>query len=204
MLLCDIGNTTYHFYDLEKDFKKDVDSFDPASIKEEVYYICVHPTIKQKLRNLPNWYDLEEKIDRSDYYDTMGIDRIMACNALYSGVAVDAGSAITVDVVKDGVFEGGFIYPGARAFFGAYGSISNVLRHDLNLHVDLKSLPKNTKDALSYGFFAPLIKEITSYNLDIILTGGDAEILKRYLPHAKIDRYLVFNGMLLTLGRELC
>ena len=39
MLLCDIGNTSYHFLDGELDFKKEAVSFDPSTIKEEVFYI---------------------------------------------------------------------------------------------------------------------------------------------------------------------
>ncbi len=204
MLLCDVGNTSYHFYDLENDFKEDVKSFDPSTIEDEVYFICVHPTLKKRLRALPNWEDLEEKIDKTPFYDTMGIDRIVACHAITDGVIVDAGSAITVDVLKGGVFQGGFIYPGLKAFQNSYATISKALRYDFNTQVDTTKLPKNTQDAISYGFFAPLLKEIRSYDMETILTGGDAAILHRYLPDAKVDRHLLFRGMLFVLGRELC
>ncbi len=204
MLLCDIGNTSYHFYDLQDDFKEGVECFDPSSLKEDVYYICVNPTLKKQLAKLPNWHDLEEKVDRSRYYDTMGIDRIMACEATENGVIVDAGSAITVDVVKDGVFQGGFIYPGLKAFERAYSSISKALSYKLDADAELSHLPKNTPDALAYGFLSGLIREITSYDLDIILTGGDAALLQRHLREAKVDHLLVFRGMLQSLGRELC
>lgn len=204
MLLCDIGNTSYHFYDLEKDYKIGVGEFDPKEVSDEVYYICVHPVIKKQLKSLHNWIDLEAKVDRSGYYDTMGIDRIVATKAIRDGVVVDAGSAITVDVVKDGVFEGGFIYPGFKALESAYSSISKALAYPLDLQVSLSKLPKSTQGAISYGVLATLVKEITSYNLDIILTGGDAKILHRYIPTAKIDDLLLFRGMLMVLGRELC
>ncbi len=204
MLLCDIGNTSYHFYDLHNDYKESVEHFDPSSVDEDVHYICVHPMIKKELEKLPNWHDLEEKVDRSRYYDTMGIDRIMACEATENGVIVDAGSAITVDVVKDGVFQGGFIYPGLKAFERAYSSISDALTYELDADIDLSHLPKNTPDALAYGFLSGLIREITSHDLGIILTGGDAALFQRHLREAKVDRLLVFRGMLQSLGRELC
>jgi len=199
MLLCDIGNTSYHFYDLQNDYKESVKSFDPAMIKEDVYYICVHSKIKEQLQKLPNWHNLEEKIDRSEFYDTMGIDRIIACRAVENGVVVDAGSAITVDVMRDGVFEGGFIYPGIKAFKEAYVTISNALDYELNLDIDLSHLPKNTSDALSYGFLSGLIKEIEAYDLDITLTGGDAWLLQKHLKEAKVDPLLLFRGMLKEL-----
>ena len=202
MLLCDIGNTSFHFYDLQNEFKKSVKSFDPASITEDVYYICVHSQIKKKLENLPNWHNLEQRVDRSRYYDTMGIDRIMACEAVQDGVVVDAGSAITVDVVQEGLFQGGFIYPGVKAFERAYASISEALSFQIQTDIDLTNLPKNTLDALSYGFLSGLVKEITSYKLDIILTGGDAALLQRHIPEAKREQLLLFQGMLSVLGEN--
>ncbi|MDQ7043345.1 MAG: type III pantothenate kinase, partial [Sulfurimonas sp.] len=115
MLLCDIGNTSYHFLDDKTEYKKDVKTFDASRLKEKVYYISVNAGLKSVLVNLDNWIDLSVFIDKSQYYETMGIDRIVAIDPLSDGVVVDAGSAITVDVVKDGVFEGGFIYPGVDA-----------------------------------------------------------------------------------------
>ena len=202
MLLCDIGNTSFHFYDLQHDSKKSVNNFDPASITEDVHYICVHPRIKKELKQLPNWHDLEKRIDRSRYYETMGIDRIMACEAVKSGVIVDAGSAITVDIMQDGLFQGGFIYPGIKAFEGAYASISDALAYELRSDIDLTHLPKNTPDALSYGFLSGLVKEIESHGLDIILTGGDALLLQRHISKAKVEPLLLFKGMLSILGEK--
>ena len=203
LLLCDIGNTSYHFYDLQNDYKESVKHFDPTCVKEDVHYICVHPGIKKALQNLPNWHNLEERIDRSNYYDTMGIDRIMACETIENGVIVDAGSAITVDVVQDGAFRGGFIYPGLKAFEQAYASISDALAYRLDTDIDLSYFPKNTPDALAYGFLSGLVKEIRSYDLDIFLTGGDAKVLQKHLPKAKVDRLLVFRGMLKSMQKDL-
>lgn len=199
MLLCDIGNTSCHFYDLKNDHKQSIKHFDPASIREDVYYICVEPTLKKKLVDFPNWHDLEKRVDRKRYYDTMGIDRIMACEAVYSGVIVDAGSAITVDVMQEGEYKGGFIYPGIRAFQRAYASISKALDYDIETDIDLTELPKDTFSALSYGFLSGIIKEITSYGLDIFLTGGDAKKLYLHLRDAKMKPLLIFEGMLFTL-----
>ena len=203
MLLCDIGNTSYHFYDLQNDYKESVESFDPAALKEDIHYICVHPSIKERLAKLSNWHDLEKRVDRGAYYETMGIDRIIACEAVQNGVIVDAGSAITVDVVQDGIFQGGFIYPGLHSFRRAYASISEALDYELQTDIDLSTLPKNTPDALAYGFLNGLIKEIVSYKMDVVLTGGDADILKRHIPHSKKDDLLLFKGMMTFLAQEI-
>ena len=195
MLLCDIGNTTYHFLDVKTSYKKDVNNFDPTTIKQNVYYICVNSHVKSKLEELNNWIDLSLHVKMDNYYDTMGIDRIMACEAIDDGIVVDAGSAITVDVVRNGIFEGGFIYPGTIAMKKTYKDISPALNYEFNYSLNLDIMPKNSKDAISYGYLKPLFSEINSHKMDVVLTGGDADKFALILPHAKIESELVFNGM---------
>ncbi len=195
MLLCDIGNTTYHFFDGNKDYRKDAKLFDPSSVKDEVFYICVNPHIKEVLKSLENWVDLSAYVDISNYYETMGIDRIAACEAIESGVIVDAGSAITVDIVKNNKFEGGFIYPGIKAMSECYKNISSALAYSFNFEVDLGKMPKNSCDAISYGYLKLLHNEVKSYDMDIYLTGGDAPKFAKIFPDAYVDEMLIFKGM---------
>jgi len=195
MLLCDIGNTSYHFLDALKDYKKSVTAFNPLSIEEKVYYICVNPTVKEILKDTKNWIDLSKYVDMKNYYETMGVDRIFACEAVSNAVIVDAGSAITVDIVRDGVFEGGFIYPGVRAMHQSYKSISSALDYEFNFDMNLALLPKNSQDAISYGFLKPFLSEVLSYDLPIILTGGDAQKLSLLFKNSNLDEQIVFNSM---------
>lgn len=195
MLLCDIGNTSYHFLDGEKDYKKDVSSFNPALLTEDVYYICVNKTISQILKPLKNWIDLAQYVNKDNYYETMGIDRIVALQATDNAVVVDAGSAITVDVINKGVFKGGFIYPGINAMSKTYKDISPALEYPFNYEIDLNKLPKNSQDAISYGYLKVLYSEVTSHKLPIILTGGDAPKLQSLFEDYTIDEALIFKGM---------
>lgn len=142
MILCDIGNTSYHFLDKDDDYKKDVLSFKPSTLQDIIYYISVNHKVNALLKNLDNWIDLSTYIDKKDFYDTMGVDRIFASLAISNGVVVDAGSAITVDVVKDGNFKGGFIYPGKKAMQKTFKNISPALDYKFNYDLNLKSLPK--------------------------------------------------------------
>jgi len=195
MLLCDIGNTSYHFLDADTDYKKNTQNFDPSTIKEEIYYICVNPKIKNILKNLSNWIDVSSKLDMSKYYETMGVDRMVASEAIENGIIIDAGSAVTVDVVKDGVFQGGFIYPGLNAMSKTYKEISSALDYPFNFDIDLNKLPKNSTDAITYGYLKTLHAEVTSHNMNIILTGGDAKEFAKIFPDAKVDEKLIFKGM---------
>ncbi len=202
MLLCDVGNTSYHFLDADKDYKESVKTFNPHAITNKVYYICVNPHAKLVLETLDNWIDLSWHVDMSNYYDTMGIDRIFACEAISDGVIVDAGSAITVDVVEKGVFAGGFIYPGVNAMGETYKNISSALDYPFNYDIDLKKLPKNSRDAISYGYLKTLHSEVISHSKDIFLTGGDADKLLKIFPHAKIDKTLIFKGMKKVIAKK--
>jgi type III pantothenate kinase len=119
----------------------------------------------------------------------------VASKAIDNGVIVDAGSAITVDVIKDGVFQGGFIYPGVNAMNKTYKDISDALSYEFNFECDMDKLPKNSQDAISYGFLKTLQREVLSYDMPIILTGGDADKLKKIFVDAEIDEMLIFKGM---------
>jgi type III pantothenate kinase len=195
MLLCDIGNTTLHFYDGRKDTRVSVEGFDPSSIYETVYYISVNERLDTELNAYDNWIDLRSFIDWSKYYDTMGIDRAVACEAIENGVIVDAGSAVTVDVVTAGCFQGGFIYPGIRAMEKTYADISPRLEYSFNFELDLDKMPKNSRDAVSYGYLRTLYGEVMRHSGPVYLTGGDARRLAPLFPRATVDEHLIFKGM---------
>jgi type III pantothenate kinase len=205
MLLCDIGNTSYHFFDGKKDYKEDALGFDPSTLKEKICYICVNPHVKEVLKSLENWFDLSLHVDMSKYYTTMGIDRVAACEAISEGIIVDAGSAVTVDLVKGGVFEGGFIYPGIKAMRETYKNISPVLDYSFNFECDLDIMPKNSADAISYGYLKTLYSEVTAHNMQIYLTGGDAKKFAKIFPHSHVDEMLIFKGMKKIMKKaDLC
>ncbi len=193
-LLCDIGNTTFSFSDGKK---VSVERFDISSISEKVYYVSVNHYWEKRLDMQENWINLRSKIDFSKYYESMGIDRVVCCEAVANAVVVDAGSAITVDVIEDDTHLGGYIYPGFSALEKCFKDISPALEVSFNFEIDLDRMPKNTEDALSFGAIAPLISHIRSLSksLPVILTGGDAEKLNPFIPNAKIDHDLVFKGM---------
>ena len=202
MLFCDIGNTSYHFLEVNlkdcdniKEYKEYVNSFNPLLIKEKVFYISVNKDVNKLLKGASNWIDLALYVQIDSYYKTMGIDRIFACEAVEDGIVIDTGSAITVDVVKRGVFKGGFIYPGLTAMHETYKNISSALDYSFNFELNLDKIPKNSRDAISYGYLKTLYGEVMSYDMQLYLTGGDAKQFASIFPHAKIDETLIFNGM---------
>ncbi|WP_345993921.1 type III pantothenate kinase [Sulfurimonas sp. HSL-1716] len=195
LTLCDIGNTTFDFYREGVKEKIATADYELKKSEEKIFYICVNEKVGQELKNFPNWIDLKAFVDMKKYYETMGIDRIAVCESIENGVVIDAGSAITVDVVRKGAFVGGYIALGLSASHKAYTGISPRLDYSYNFEIDLDKIPKNSEDALTYAQVGLLYRDVMSYALPVYLTGGDAPELKNIFKDAVLDDELIFKGM---------
>ena len=161
------------------------------------------------------WCDvpMEPNVDEPD---RLGIDRLISAYAatLQSEpplVVVDAGSAITVDLVTpDGKFQGGAILPGLGMQFAslAKGTASLPLLDTMNKKPQYPA--KNTEDAIFSGVLTTAIAaidlliskycnhaDIASEDVPVVLTGGDALFVSPHLRHnhERIDN-LVCRGIL--------
>lgn len=195
MILCDIGNTSVDWYKDGLLFKESVSEFDPDKYMEDIYYICVNSSVHNVIKGRTNWYDIGNYVLWDKYYPTMGIDRIMVCEAIDNGTVIDAGSAITIDCMEDGKYSGGFITLGVRAAQDAYARLSPALAQSFNFEVDLDKMAKNTPDAITIGFLAPLVHEIERLRKPIYVTGGDSSIIAPLIEGAMRDDALIFKGM---------
>jgi len=206
MILADIGNSYFHIYDGEKvehlTYKDAIEKY----AQKELYYISVKHQIEEKITKIKNWKNISSLMKIEGEYDTMGMDRKALCLSHSNGVFVDAGSAITVDVVRDGRYVGGFILPGIKAYLESYKSISSVLDMDLSEALNLSHLPTTTKEQISYGIIASIKALIDKHseskkNSDgkLYFTGGDGKFLSQYFEEAVYDEMLVFDGMIQAL-----
>ncbi|NOX15475.1 MAG: type III pantothenate kinase, partial [Epsilonproteobacteria bacterium] len=130
-------------------------------------------------------------------YQGLGIDRIAACTAINDGMVVDAGSAITVDIMSNSLHLGGFILPGLSAYEQTFSHISEKLSFKLNMGVDFEALPQKTSDALSFGVIKPILMILKDSCKDkkIYFTGGDGKFFSKYFTNSIYDRTLIFRGM---------
>ena len=195
MVLVDIGNTNFHIWQNGKiEHLKKIKRFD-----EKIYYISVNSEKEKELLKLnPEAVNLKDYVKFDTDYKGLGIDRIMACKSIIDGVVVDAGSAITIDVMEKGVHKGGIITLGLYAFKHAFGKISEVLKYEYG-KIN-KKLPLNTSEALNYGSIGAVICliEKVAEDKEIFLTGGDGKFLSEIVKGRYIED-LVFQGMLLTV-----
>ncbi len=201
MLLYDIGNSSIKCYNNGKISR--VDSFDE---KKCFYYINVNAKMAETLKALKHAKNLEPYFQLKTNYQGMGIDRIACCYAITDGVIVDAGSAITVDIMGKGRHKGGFILPGMRAYKESFATISSALIFDTNEAIDLKALPQNTTDALSFALFKSsylMVKDVSDKK-QIYFTGGDGKILSKFFKNSVYQEDLIFEGMKKVIKEVKC
>jgi len=205
MILCDIGNTTYHFKTNKKTFKisikeslKDL----PSYKNETIYFVSVNKKATKKfLVKYPKATNIEKLINFNTAYEGMGIDRQVVCYYIDDGIIVDLGSAITVDIMKKGKHKGGFIIPGIEAYKSIYPNISKKLSFDFEKNTNLDKIPLTTNDAINYAIFSaitlPIIKEYEKYKTKIYFTGGDKDLLQNYFGKipVKYKKNMIFNSM---------
>lgn len=197
MILIDIGNTRAHVFHNDRVEHMHVDEAVRRFHAQHVGYINVNPHHADLLSAMAGWEDLDAYVHLPGDYSGMGVDRRALCLSHDEGLFIDAGSAITVDKVIDGVYQGGFILPGLKAYSQAYAAISPVLNVPFDQHIDLSALPKETKQSVSFGTMASIVSLIERVrdDLPIYLTGGDGVRLAAYLDKAMVDETLVFQGM---------
>jgi type III pantothenate kinase len=154
-----------------------------------------------------------------DFPDRGGADRLLAAVAASAlrepsraAIVIDAGSAVTVDLVNhEGVFQGGVIWPGrammTQALAGntdALPLITSPLEEEPPPIVG-HSTDKAIRSGLFWGNvgavreFVTQIKRALPHEPDVFVTGGDAAQLARYAcPEARRVADLVLAGTVLT------
>jgi len=168
--------------------------------------ISVNPSMEEiiPLEGLLNLYILNKKnvLLNVDYKGILGPHRIAAAlggvkKFGFPLIIIDAGSAITVDVMEEGRYKGGYIFPGLKAMLKSYEEISPVLKTELNKTISLVQLPTTTKEQISYGIIASIKALIDKHSngQKLYFTGGDGHLLSTFFEEARYDEKLVFYGM---------
>ena len=201
MLLVDIGNTHFHIYNGQTVEHLSYDAAIAKYKNEALCYISVKHQLSNEIEQIKSWKNISSLMKIKNEYNTMGVDRKALCLSHTNGVFVDAGSAITVDVMEEGIYRGGYIFPGLKAMLNSYAGISSVLDVELNKKISLKQLPTTTKEQISYGIIASIKALIDKHSKgqNLYFTGGDGKFLSTFFDNAIYDETLVFQGMIKAL-----
>ncbi len=198
MLLCDVGNTNVKFNHNGKVWSSSLEEFQCFKPKQKVFYISVNVSLSKYLATHSDFIDLEPYYNFDTIYKNIGIDRVSACYTIKNGLVIDAGTAITIDIISNKIHLGGFILPGIYHYLNAYKSISPRLNIPINSNIDLNALPQSTANAVSYGIIKSIVLLIQTNCKDkkIYLTGGDGAFFSRFFPQSIYKQNLVFDGMI--------
>ena len=207
MLLADIGNTHFHIYNENTvehlSYRNAISKYKDQTL----CYISVKHQLSKEIEQIKKWKNISSFMHIEGDYETMGVDRRALCLSHENAVFVDAGTAMTVDVVEEGVYMGGYIFPGLKVLLKSYETISPTLKTELDEEVSLVHLPTTTKEQISYGIIASIkaLIEKHSKGKTLYFTGGDGNFLSNFFDDADYDETLVFQGMMKAIkDNELC
>ncbi len=128
----------------------------------------------------------------------IGIDRLLGCEYIMRErgkkdfVLVDLGTAYTVNIVKKGILEGGFIVPSIRIYLGAVSSIGDL--PEVSGIPRRKKIGKDTKENILCGadlVYRSFFDRIYGTYGDVYATGGDKAAMAyidriRYIPECAL------------------
>jgi pantothenate kinase type III len=118
-----------------------------------------------------------------NYAQTLGEDRLISAWYLYRQkeipcLLLDAGTFLTMDVVTETGFMGGFIVPGLTTYFASFRGAFQLKDYDLQADVS-GGLPGASSEAMARGYtaFGALARELLQeHNIrKLMLTGGGSD-----------------------------
>lgn len=130
--------------------------------------------------------------------ETLGVDRLAAavgvvkCMGYKDCLIVDFGTAITIDLVENGVFRGGNISPGMRTRFRALHDYTQRLPECCPTD-EILAMGQTTRQAIEQGVMQGIVNEIEGYissfmgknaKITLIFTGGDAIFFDKRIKNA--------------------
>lgn len=132
------------------------------------------------------------------YEDSLGHDRLISSYLVFhllkeEVLILDCGTFITLDLVNQAGFQGGFILPGIKTLGESYPRGEQLYEPDTSLLIKDKSVeptnfPQSTLEAMAGGhglIVEGLIERIQSLadGKKIIVTGGGAELFLKHIEN---------------------
>ncbi len=149
---------------------------------------------------------------------SLGLDRAVCARAAFMKygpcVVVDAGTAVTVDIVGKGPrFLGGAIAPGPEMMADALGERCALLPESLEIQGDVRFPPSSTEECIRFavtigfaGMVDSMVEKLRPFageSAPCIATGGGAPLWREFSSiHSFHEPWLVHRGLAL-LARDL-
>lgn len=148
-----------------------------------------------------------------DNPEALGVDRWLAMLAVHgrgsSGVIVDIGTAVTVDVVnKDGLHIGGCILPGPELMLKSLHQHTHRLPKLSAEQISTDNfLGNNTADCMLAGVLASVMGVIHAQSkmhpdMPVWICGGYSKIWQSAFPSANFDPELIHDGLAIAWSEK--
>ncbi len=149
--------------------------------------------------------------------ETVGADRLANVAGLIAlghttGIVIDAGTAVTIDVLRHRRFVGGLILPGPVLMARALHAHTEQLP-PLVLQTPAALIGDDTPSAMQAGIYYGMVHAVDGITAAlraqlgartrVVLTGGGGFDLAQTLLHAEFDPDLLFHGLRLLWARLL-
>ncbi len=173
----------------------------------DVAVASVVPEVSEKLREaLPDAFFVSGNVRlpfKLSYRGMLGADRLasMAGGCVYSKsfIVVSCGTATVIDVVVDGEFQGGFIFPGVASMASCL-SEKTFLLPEVNVGSLSIEPGKSTEECMVSGLTVSTVGAVEfvrrQFNLPVFVTGGFGEQVRRFLEgDVRLVKTLTFEGI---------
>lgn len=180
-------------------------------------------------------YSESSRSGLDNHYDDpgqLGSDRWLAAVAAYSlmsetgnrgddaVIVIDAGTAVTVDLVAHNAFKGGAILPGVAMAISALANSTGEIKidvqsltHGFSSVGDLNVVATNSDDAVSAGALASvtggierclgLMQMVSDSRVKVLITGGDARLISSMMKSSsQVVPNLVLAGLALIAAED--
>jgi type III pantothenate kinase len=126
-----------------------------------------------------------------DYAQTLGEDRLISAFYLFKQsktptLLIDAGTFVTMDLISEAGFQGGYIIPSQQTYFETFKKGEQLKDVALQSYSG-QELPHQTQDAMSgsYLAFVALAKSLIEKHsvLRVVVTGGNSSWWLEQLEH---------------------
>ena len=134
------------------------------------------------------------------YAITLGDDRLITSYSLFKQIKneetlflIDAGTFITMDIVSEKGFLGGYIFPGVNTFLSSYQRGNKLIVPNEKEDFKVLGLPHTTEDAILGALdcylgsiLENLIKKTSPDK--IVITGGSSELIKNKILNLNLAK----------------